>query len=131
MKAGRQTVRQKLEQSISRAEGEIEGYRRALSALDQAQASGIAAQTPEVSDKFQFADLALKDLTSRELEVLSMIGAGVKAKDIARTLNLSLNTVNAHRLNLYGKLGLHAALEIALYCVYCGLVKLPERPLNS
>lgn len=45
-------------------------------------------------------------LTNRELEVLSLIGKGLSSESIAERLCLSLKTVEAHRGNIRGKLGL-------------------------
>jgi DNA-binding CsgD family transcriptional regulator len=42
-------------------------------------------------------------LTEREVEVLSLIGAGFSNKDIARRLALSVRTVETHRLNIRKK----------------------------
>ena len=42
-------------------------------------------------------------LTTRELEILRQIGAGFSNKDIARRLDLSVRTVETHRLNIRKK----------------------------
>jgi DNA-binding NarL/FixJ family response regulator len=42
-------------------------------------------------------------LTEREVEVLTLIGAGFSNKDIARRLALSVRTVETHRLNIRKK----------------------------
>lgn len=52
-------------------------------------------------------------LTDRELEVLRLIGRGLKTGDIARTLHRSVHTVEAHRANIKRKLGLRTAQELA------------------
>lgn len=52
-------------------------------------------------------------LTSRELEVLALIGRGLVTKDIARELNLSPATVSVHRANIMDKLDLHNAAALA------------------
>lgn len=57
----------------------------------------------------------LSVLTDRELEVLRLIGRGLKSGDIARTLNRSVNTVEAHRANIKRKLGLASATELARF----------------
>ena len=44
-------------------------------------------------------------LTKRELEVLTLIAAGLKNKEIAEQLVISLNTVLYHTKNIYSKLG--------------------------
>jgi len=57
----------------------------------------------------------LSTLTDRELEVLRLVGRGLKSGDIARTLKRSVNTVEAHRANIKRKLGLGSAAELARY----------------
>jgi DNA-binding NarL/FixJ family response regulator len=57
----------------------------------------------------------LSTLTDRELEVLRLIGRGMKSGDIARTLKRSVNTVEAHRTNIKRKLGLTSATELARF----------------
>ena len=44
-------------------------------------------------------------LSERELDVLRLMAAGLKYKEIAEQLYISVNTVNYHVKNLYGKLG--------------------------
>jgi pimeloyl-ACP methyl ester carboxylesterase/DNA-binding CsgD family transcriptional regulator len=48
----------------------------------------------------------LQELSSRELEVLRAAASGVGNEEIARTLGLSVRTVERHLSNLYLKLGL-------------------------
>ena len=46
-------------------------------------------------------------LSKRELEILSLIAAGLKNKEIAEQLMISLNTVLYHIKNIYSKLGVN------------------------
>ncbi len=46
----------------------------------------------------------IEPLTERELEVLRLIAAGLSNKEIALKLQLTVNTVKTHILNIYGKL---------------------------
>ncbi len=46
-------------------------------------------------------------LSERELEILALIAAGLKNKEIADQLMISLNTVLYHNKNIYGKLGVN------------------------
>ena len=45
-------------------------------------------------------------LSSRELEVCNMINGGLRTKDIASFLNLSIKTIDTHRHNIRKKLGI-------------------------
>lgn len=56
---------------------------------------------------------SMGDLTDRELQVFELIGQGMKTGDIARTLNISTNTIEAHRRNIKHKLGLSSGSELA------------------
>ena len=47
----------------------------------------------------------LANLTKREIEIVLLIGAGLKSKDIAEKLYLSCKTVSNHRLAIKEKLG--------------------------
>ncbi len=55
----------------------------------------------------------LATLSDRELEVLRLIGRGLRTGEIARALNRSVHTVEAHRANIKRKLGLKTAGELA------------------
>ena len=55
---------------------------------------------------------ALHNLTSREKEVVRHIIEGKKSKDIASILYISIKTVNKHRSNILGKLGINSCNEL-------------------
>lgn len=54
-------------------------------------------------------------LTDREVEVLSLIAEGMEALSIANELHISVATVNRHRENIKGKLGLKNVKELVNY----------------
>ena len=56
---------------------------------------------------------AVGGLSDREMEVLRLIGRGLKTGEIARTLSRSVHTVEAHRANIKRKLGLRTAGDLA------------------
>lgn len=55
------------------------------------------------------------DLTHRELEVVRMIGLGMKNKDISKRLFISEATVRHHLSSIYGKLNIEDRLNLAIY----------------
>ncbi len=57
-------------------------------------------------------DEALKKLTARELEVLSLVASGMTSRDIARTLNVKKSTIDKHRENIRAKLGTNNLTEL-------------------
>ena len=50
------------------------------------------------------SDTLNEPLTNRELEVLRLMKQGLLSKEIADTLQISINTVNSHRQNILQKL---------------------------
>jgi DNA-binding NarL/FixJ family response regulator len=66
--------------------------------------------------------VAAAPITPREREVLALIGAGEPNKTIAKTLHLSVKTVEKHRSNLMRKLGLHNTAAVTVYAIRQGLV---------
>lgn len=62
-------------------------------------------------------------LTPREAEILALVAEGHSAKRIADMLVISHRTVDRHRENLCGKLGLHNRAELTRYAIRIGLVE--------
>ncbi|NHZ41944.1 MULTISPECIES: response regulator transcription factor [Massilia] len=56
-------------------------------------------------------------LSAREQEVLQQLAGGHSNKQIARTLDLSVRTVETHRLNIKRKLGIEGQAELIRYAV--------------
>jgi DNA-binding NarL/FixJ family response regulator len=56
-------------------------------------------------------------LTEREKEVLQLLAEGKANKEVASILDVSVYTVDTHRLHLMQKLNLHNTAEIVLYAV--------------
>lgn len=51
-------------------------------------------------------------LSDRELEIFRMIGSGMGTGDIAKKLNISVNTIESHRKKIKDKLGIHKGSEL-------------------
>jgi two-component system, NarL family, response regulator NreC len=56
-------------------------------------------------------------LTDREREVLQLLAEGKSNKEVAGILDISVYTVDTHRMHLMQKLNLHNTAEIVLYAV--------------
>jgi len=63
------------------------------------------------------------ELTTRELEVLRLLGAGKSNKEIAGELQISERTARTHVSNILSKLNLTSRTRAALWAVRKGLVK--------
>ena len=61
-------------------------------------------------------------LTPREIEIVRMVAAGLRNKEIADSLSISEGTVKIHLHHIYEKLHLVGRLELALYAQERGLV---------
>ncbi len=60
-------------------------------------------------------------LTQREMEVLSLVAAGLSSRDIARDLALSVRTVERHISNIYSKLRVNSRVQATAYALERGL----------
>lgn len=61
--------------------------------------------------------VSFSHLSDKELEVLRLIGKGLKTRNIAEELGRSVKTVEAHRANIKGKLSLGSATELVKFAV--------------
>jgi DNA-binding NarL/FixJ family response regulator len=62
-------------------------------------------------------------LTPREEEVLKLVAEGYSSREIAHTLGISAKTVDRHRTNTLGKLGLRDRLALTRYAIRAGLIE--------
>ena len=65
-----------------------------------------------------------KLLTEREQQLLELLGGGLTNEEVAQRLKLSTSTVQLHRRNIMGKLGLHRTPDLIRYAVSKGFAKL-------
>lgn len=96
--------------------------------------SALAGQpylSPEVSALFSAASLdgrgrgngtAWDSVTPRERAVMKLIAEGHRNREIAELLGISAKTVEKHRANLMGKLGLHNAAAVTAFAAGKGLI---------
>ncbi|QIX27375.1 response regulator transcription factor [Nocardioides sp. JQ2195] len=62
-------------------------------------------------------------LTPREDEVVKLIAEGNSSREIARELTISVRTVERHRENILGKLGMRDRTELTRYAIRVGLIE--------
>jgi DNA-binding NarL/FixJ family response regulator len=54
-------------------------------------------------------------LSTRELQIMAMIGAGWTPKRLAEELFISVKTVNSHRANIMQKMGFSSTADLIKY----------------
>jgi len=86
-------------------------YPRAVDALIRAYLDAGSRET------------AADPLTLRETEVVKLIAEGHTGREIAAILSISEKTVERHRANILGKLGLRDRVALTRYAVRRGLVE--------
>jgi len=91
---------------------------------------GIPALSPSVARRIvqHFRDTApeiekSESLTARETEVLTLVGQGLRNKEAAVELGISLPTIASHIKAIYAKLGVRNRTEAALLAQKLGLTK--------
>jgi DNA-binding NarL/FixJ family response regulator len=65
----------------------------------------------------------LEQLTERQREILHMIAEGKNTKEIAFALEISVKTVESHRLQLMARLDIHDVAGLVRYAIRNGLVE--------
>jgi two-component system, NarL family, nitrate/nitrite response regulator NarL len=65
-------------------------------------------------------------LTAREREVISLVGEGLRNKQIAQRLFISETTVRHHLTSIFSKLGVAERIELVIYAYRHGLAKIPS-----
>lgn len=66
-------------------------------------------------------------LTPRQREILQLIAEGAATKEIARTLGVSVKTVETHRAQLMERLNIHDVPGLVRYAIRIGLVQVDDR----
>ncbi len=63
------------------------------------------------------AETSSQILTKREIEVLKLIALGLNTKEIAYELAVSTKMIEAHRMNIRKKLGVHSIAQLTRYAL--------------
>jgi DNA-binding NarL/FixJ family response regulator len=77
-----------------------------------ARLSATAESEQKVKQTYSRTIARMPSLTNRELEVFEYIGMGLTTREIAERLKRSTKTVEAHRNNIVGKLGLSGSATL-------------------
>ena len=65
-----------------------------------------------------------KEFTGRERDIILLCRDGLQSKEIADRLNISFNTVNNHKKNIFQKLGINNTMEMVQYAMKKGIILL-------
>ncbi len=102
-----------------------EALEQIITALRKITAGDIYV-TPRFSERLVFKAIhsleggmgsPVDRLSDRELEVLRLLGKGLGTRDIARTLHLSVKTIETHRAHIKEKLGFKEAAEMVRFAI--------------
>jgi len=61
-------------------------------------------------------------LSVREKEIMQLISTGKRSKEIAKKLDLSINTINRHRQNIFVKLNVTSVIEACRIAANTGII---------
>jgi len=87
--------------------------------VSPAVASAVVGPGKEVSAEIVRERPPVGDtLTPRELDIVRLVGKGLRNKDIARQLGVAVTTVCTHLSKVYDKLDSESRVELALYAAY-------------
>ena len=67
---------------------------------------------------------AVERLTPREREVLQALAEGLESRQIAKKLNVTVETERTHMVNILHKLGVHSRLQALVFAARHGLVEI-------
>jgi len=84
---------------------------------DRPRAQGGTQSNPEAA--------TTATLSPRERQVITLVGEGLRNKEIARRLCISESTVRHHLSSIFSKLGVAERLELVIYAYRHGLAKIP------
>lgn len=98
----------------------LEPWTEVIAAIRKAHAGGryVTSRLAEaLAESLGSATTSQPELSSREMQVLQKMGAGLSPATIAEQLSLSPKTVHSYRARLLVKLGLHTNAELIRYAI--------------
>ncbi|MFO7602146.1 MAG: response regulator transcription factor, partial [Candidatus Desulfacyla sp.] len=94
----------------------------ALKALSEGGTYVSPAMASRVSSREWGGNGNESRLTPREQEILKSIASGLSNKKIAKTLHISIKTVDTHRTHIMQKLNIHTTADLVRYAMMHGLI---------
>lgn len=95
---------------------------REIVAAIEAIANGGTFYSAEIAQKLLLDDGSSSELTPRESEVLYKMAQGMNNKEMARELNISVRTVETHRLSIRRKLKIDKPAALVKYAIEHGII---------
>ncbi|MDG4757308.1 response regulator transcription factor [Micromonospora sp. WMMD710] len=90
-------------------------------AILSAEITGAVLERVRSTGPATRVNLAAYQLTARETDVLTLIGAGLNNDEIAKSLHLSMSTVKTHVANVLAKTGSRDRVRAAILAIQAGL----------
>ncbi|MBI5741038.1 MAG: response regulator transcription factor [Nitrospirae bacterium] len=99
-------------------------------AIDKLRQDKVYVSPPLADDMFKHwsggrkgnADIETELLSAREKEVLMLIAEGKSSREIAGLLNISVRTVDRHRINISDKLNIKKIADLVRYAIQKGYI---------
>ncbi|MNL13143.1 Oxygen regulatory protein NreC [compost metagenome] len=95
---------------------------REIVAAIEAIKNGGTFYSPEIAQKLLLDDGTTNALTPRESQVLYKIIQGLNNKKIARVLDISVRTVETHRVSIRRKLNIDKPAALVKYAIDHGII---------
>ena len=95
---------------------------REMVAAIEAIKNGGTFYSAEIAQKLLLDDGTINELTPRESQVLYKMTQGLNNKEMARELNISVRTVETHRLSIRRKLNIDKPAALVKYAIDHGII---------
>lgn len=95
---------------------------REIVAAIEAIKNGGTFYSAEIAQKLLLDDGTINELTPRESQVLYKMTQGLNNKEMARELNISVRTVETHRLSIRRKLNIDKPAALVKYAIDHGII---------
>ncbi|MGE8174749.1 response regulator transcription factor [Pseudomonas sp. B21-017] len=95
---------------------------REIVAAIEAIKNGGTFYSAEIAQKLLLDDGIINELTPRESQVLYKMTQGLNNKEMARELNISVRTVETHRLSIRRKLNIDKPAALVKYAIDHGII---------
>ncbi|MFO7724337.1 MAG: response regulator transcription factor [Oceanipulchritudo sp.] len=112
--------------ALDKAETSGEELRRALECIENWRTYYSERIERRFRQLISESSAFYKTLSPREEQMLKQFGLGYSNEDIAAGLGLSVATVQGHRRNVMGKVGVRSTPELIIWAIRNGFVRGPE-----